>query len=164
MREKDYLTPSRGIKLKWKGIFDVEAVYKKIKYWLDYNGFGSNLEEEEYYEIVKGDSKTIGVKWYAEKKATGYFGYVLEINLYITGMREVQVNRNGVNLTMNSGNFEVRLIGYLVRDVAEKYKNKAMQSFYEKVVVKDRVDEHKGQMAGKLYELQDEIKRFLGMQ
>ena len=165
MREKETVSPQlpSGIKVKWDGIFDSEGVYKKIKYWLDFNGFGGNFEEQEYYEIQKGDSKTIGARWYAEKRASGYFGYVIEMNIYITGMREVQMQRNGVNITLNKGRFEVKLGAYVVKDLSEKYNSNLMQKFYEKVVIKERIDEHKRLLAIKLYELQDEIKRFLGM-
>ncbi len=165
MREKENVSPQlpSGIKVKWDGIFDAEAVYKKIKYWLDFNGFGSNFEEEEYSELSKGDSKVLGARWHAEKVVTGYFGYVIEINMFITGMRDVQAQRNGINITLNKGKFEIRLAAHVVKDIDEKYKSKLMQTFYEKVISKERVDEHKRLLAIKLYELQDEIKRFLAM-
>ena len=50
-----------------------------------------------------------------------------------------------------------------MKDIANKYNNKLIQKFYEKVVVKERIDEHKRLLAVKLYELQDELKRFLAM-
>ncbi len=165
MQEKEPVSPQMpsGIKVKWDGVFDSEGVYKKLKYWLDFNGFGGNFEEEEYSELVKGDAKNIGARWHAEKLVSAYFGYIIDINIWITRMREVNVQRNGVEISMNKGSFEAKLAAYVMKDIAGKYNSKLMQKFYERVVVKERIDEHKRLLAVKLYELQDELKRFLAM-
>lgn len=165
MQEKEYVTPPlpSGIKVRYDGIFDAEEIYKKVKYWLDFNGYGGNFEEEEYSEIIKGDRKAVGARWHAEKKVTGYFGYVIEINFFITGLRDITIQQDGRQIETNKGNFEVRLAAYLVKDINEKYKSKAMQNFYEKIIIKPRIDEHINLLAEKIYELQEEIRRFLQM-
>ncbi len=165
MRGKEVVSPQlpSGIKVKWDGIFDAEAVYKKMKYWLDFNGFGNNFEEEEYSEVVQGDRKIIGVRWHTEKLVTDYFAYVIDVNIFMPRLQEITVPRNNINIKMSKGSFECRLAAYVMTDYKENFKSKLAQGFYEKFVVKSRLDEHKRLIAILLYQFQEEIKRFLAM-
>jgi hypothetical protein len=85
---------SGGLKLKWKGLFDLDEVYKRMKFWLDFKGYGdefSTFKEEKYVEKIKGQSKEIHVRWRAEKIISDYFSNVISVTFLILGLKEVEL-------------------------------------------------------------------------
>ncbi|MAG50605.1 hypothetical protein CL621_03115 [archaeon] len=160
---KIYITPPAGLKLVWTGIFDMAEVYRRMKYWMDFNGYGTDFEEKEYIEIVKGDSKDLNIFWYGEKAKTGYFAYVIEIKFLILGLKKAEIQKDDRKIKLNNGYFEIRTTGYILSNYKNNFKSKSIQDIYEKFIVKKRIDEHKIQFYQKLYTFQDEIRSFLAM-
>ena len=160
--KKEYVTPKlpTGLHIKWQGIFQLEALYKKMKFWLDFKGY-TEFEEEEYLEVIKGDSKEIHIRWRAEKPKSSYFSYLLEFQFLITGFKTIEVPIEGKNVKMNKGTFELRMAACVVKDCGNRWKNKFIQDTYEKYIIRKMIDERKIDIYGDAYELHDEIKRFL---
>lgn len=164
MRAEEYVTPpleKGGIKVKWEGNFSLDLVYKRMKYWFDFNGYKDNFEEEEYLENRMADKKEIGIRWYAEKEAGGYFGYVVRVNFLLTKLKEVEMMKDNIPYKMNNGTITIKVAGHVVKDIKNKYKSKMAQKIYEKFIAKTRIDDHKAKLYGDVYELVEEIKKFL---
>ena len=162
-RNKIYITPESGLKLVWQGIFDMNVVYRRTKYWLDFNGYGDNFEEKEYSETIKNDSKELRITWYSEKTETGYFAYIIEIKFLILALKNIEIQKEDRKIKVNDGYFETRTMGYVLTNYQDKFKSKFLQDIYEKFIVRKRIDAHKIILYGKVYTLQDEIKKFLAM-
>ncbi len=164
-KNKEYVTPPlpMGLKLVWEGIFDMPAVYKRMKYWLDFNGYGANFEEKEYSETIKNGAKEMRIMWYSEKAKTGYFAYVIEIKFLILGLKDAEIQKEDRKIKVNDGYFETRTAAYVLTNYQDKYKNKLTQNIYEKFIVKKRIDLHKGLLHEKVYSFQDEIRKLLTM-
>lgn len=162
MRTREYVTPSLpgGIRIKWTREFDMDVLYKKMKYWLDDYGFGANLEEEEYSEAIKGDSKELRIKWYAERPEGSYFGFVIEVVFLVLNLKDVMVRRENREFKINQADFEVRMHAYVVKDAQDKY-NKQTQWVYENLLVRNRIFEKKRDLHQLIYKFSDEVKKQL---
>ncbi|MBT3395380.1 hypothetical protein HOA59_03525 [archaeon] len=153
-----------GLKLKWKGPFDMDELYKSIKYWLDYNGYGDerkSFKEERYVERSKGDSKQLEIGWKAEKQVGDYFSYVIELTYFVIGLKKIKIQKDGKEFTTSQADLELRLSAKLVKDPKNKWKNEIMRGFYERFIIPQRIEDHKIALYQKIYSLHDEIKTFL---
>src|SRR3989344_2058685 len=115
----------------------METSYIRMTHWLVFNGFGAeeNFEEQEYMETIKGDSKQIQIRWHAEKPVSDYFSYVIDIQFFIPSLKQVEVQKDGKTVKMNSGTFEIRMHAYLLLDAQNRWENKTIQNIYEKFIV-----------------------------
>ncbi len=161
--------------LKGKGIFDMGELYNHMKYWLDYQGYGdenSSFREEQYGERIKGDSKTLEIRWVAEKKANDYVTYKMTITFFVLGLKPVEIEQDGRKLETNKADVDIRFEANLILDKNKnpggnepkyKWKNKFFQKMYNDYVIRDRIDAHKSDLYSKIYSLHGEVKSFLNL-
>jgi hypothetical protein len=116
MAEKD--TKFSG-KIKQKGIFDFKKFYNFAYDWLRDEGY--KVIEKNYTEEITGDSKKIEIKWVAKKKISDYFQFVIQTDWLVLNLKNVEVQKEGKKVKMNSGEPELKIKGILVKD----YENKS---------------------------------------
>lgn len=165
---KEDLSVVPEIKMKWKATFDMGELYKHMKYWLDYQGFGDENEtfqEEKFAQRMKGSSQQIEIRWSAQKNVSDYFAYKIRVGFFILGLKDVEIEKDGRKITTQTGEIEIRIKSDLVVDRKKKWGDaKTMsQSIYEKFIVKDRIDDYKIDLYSKTYAFHDEIKSFFEM-
>lgn len=163
--DAEAFTVSKGLKMKWKGIFDFTDLYKKMKFWLDFQGYGdekSVFKEEKYIERIKGDAKNLEIKWRGEKKVSDYFSFVISLTFLVLGMKEIEVESEGRKLPMNKGEVEIKFTAELIKNRQGKWKKDSWgKKFYERFVVRDRIEDYKIELYKKLYSFHDEVKAYL---
>jgi len=163
--EAETFTVSKGLKVKWKGIFDFNDLYRKMKFWLDFQGYGnekSNFKEEKYIERIKGNSKNLEIRWKGEKNVSDYFSFVITITFLVIGLSEIEIENEGKKLPMNKGEVEIKFTAELVKNRSGKWKKDSwLRSFYERFVVRDRIENYKIELYKKLYSFHDEVKAYL---
>lgn len=156
-----------GLKLDWKGVFDLNDLYKKTKLWLNYNGYGNekkSFREALYVEKIKGDEKEIQVEWHAEKNISDYFSCYLTITFLILGLKKVEVVQDGKKLKMNDAEIEIRLSADLVKNREGRWpKNSLIKKIYERFIIKERIEQYTVDLYQKVYSLHDEIKGYLNL-
>jgi hypothetical protein len=155
-----------GITIKWKGIFDLDELYKNMKYWLDYNSFGdheNNFQEKKYVERVKGDAKQIEIKWIAQRNLGDYFAYVINIKFFIIGLKDIEVEVGGRKQKTKHGEVKIKISSELILDRQNTWNVKLFQDMYERFIVNNNIEEHKTGCYGMTYTLHDEIKDYLTM-
>ena len=158
--EKDKITAT---KVKRSGIFDFKELYKFVYNWLSEEGY--DTDETKYVEEVTGDSKKIEIKWESFKKITDYFKTMMKLEWRIVGLKSVEVEQNGKKIKMNSGTFEVKITGTLVRDYQGTWDNtgfmKFMRGVYDKYIIRDTVEKYEGKVFGDVEDLAEQVKAFL---
>ncbi len=160
---KDKVVPK--LKITHKGIFDLGDLYKNIKGWLEYNGFGDeekNFQEASYTERIKGESKQIESMWVAQKNVDDYFGLTIELTFAIVGLVDVEIEKEGKKIKSQKGELNVTLKADLLKNHSEDW-SPFMASLYENLVAKERKNMHKTYLYGRVYALHDEIKEYLEM-
>src|SRR3989344_7791380 len=94
------------IKVRCKGTFDLNQLYKDMKHWLDFQGYGGHKEsfhENLYVERVQGDSKQLEVEWSAQKNETDYIAFNIKLTIMVLGMKDVEVEIGNRKRKMQSG-------------------------------------------------------------
>lgn len=158
MAEHEFLT--KGAKIKWSGIFDMNNVYNKLKQWFDSKGY--EFKETQYMERIKSGGKQLEINWRAKKKASDYFLYDIEVDFLILGLNNVEIEHEGRKITMNKGDIEARFTASLVKDFQDKWKDKQIRkNIYEKFIVKDRIKGYKDDVYDDVYNLMSELKTLL---
>ncbi|MEW6062805.1 MAG: hypothetical protein AB1571_00330 [Nanoarchaeota archaeon] len=160
MSEKNIVL--KELKLKWSGIFNLGDLYRKMKWWLDYNGYRDetkNFKELRYTEKVKPEGKQIEIAWECKKPITDYFVNVIEVTFFITGLQKTEVMREGKKITMDKGDIEMKFSAYLLENASDKWLDKSfVNKVYKKYLVRDRIEEYKIDLYRKLYSFHNEVK------
>lgn len=164
MAEKDTLFSS---KVKYGGIFNFAGFYGFCYEWLK-DEIGLNLSEEAYSEKLKGDSKDIDIAWNGTRKVTDYFKFQVQVKFRILGMKQVEVQQNGAKIKTNDGSVEVKVKGTLIKDHTGRFENngfeKTLRGFYEKWIIKSRVDEMEDKLIGDCDEFLQQAKAWLDLE
>lgn len=157
---------AEGLKIAHTGIFDMEELYKLVKWWLELKGYGSEdktFREEKYTERIKGDAKNIDIRWKAEKIINDYVSYVMTITFQTIAMGEVEIEQEGRKVKVNSGKITVKMDSKVVLDRQDKWKSDFFRNLYQNFIIKDRIDAHCGDLYNHTYTIHDEIKAFFEM-
>ena len=164
MQNKISIVPT--IKLKRKAIFSMDDLYKNVKHWFDYEGYGDQTKsfiEEKYVERMKGDSKLLEIQWEAQKNETDYVTFVIRIGFFVLGLKDAEIEVGGKKIGTQKGEVEMSIKSFILTDRKKRWNSKLMQNLYEKYIIKDRIEDYKTDLYSKTYSLHDEIKNYLEM-
>jgi hypothetical protein len=163
MPEKDELFTT---KVKHTGIFNFKELYRILFEWLIDKGYDVN--EKTYKEVVGGSgAKEIEIEWDAERKVTDYFKFNLKVEWHIIGMTSVEVEIDGSKEKMNKGQLEIKFKSVLLKDYRESWTSnpfiKFLRTFYDKYLIKERLEQYEGKLIGDMEEMIAECKSFLAL-
>src|SRR3989344_8128472 len=155
-------------KVKFGGVFSYKDFYKFCCDWL-VDECGLDVEESEYGEKISGSSKEVTIKWKATRKVTDYFMFEAKIEWKILGLSEVEVMQSDNKVKMNKCiSLSLGIKGNLIRDYEGKWEKNATLKFwrgiYEKYVIKARINEYEGKLAGMLEEFSEQSKAYLTLE
>lgn len=159
MSEKHYV--AKGVVVKWDGLFDLDEVYKKAKYWFDMKTM--SFKEEKYIERIKGGNKQLEIKWKASKDVSSYFKYVIEVGILILGMSKVEVEKDGVKLPLEKGEIEFQFNAYLLKNANDKFDEGSWYKKLYEIIYRKRIDNYLIDFYNSFYGLVDEVKMLLEM-
>lgn len=163
MVEKDVLFKQ---KVKHTGIFDFKETYRILYEWLVDQGY--DLNEKTYKEVIgAGGAKEIEIEWEATKKVSDYFKFMLEIKWHPLGVKDVEVEIDGVKQKMQKGQFEIEVKSTLLKDYEERWSNrpffKFIRGLYDKYIIKERIESYEGRLIGEMDEFVAQCKSFLAL-
>ena len=164
-KDADSLQVIKSLKIAFKGIFDMTDLYKQMKFWLNNKNYGDenkDFKENVYVERLKGDSKQIEIKWITEKKVSDYFKNQIVITFFVVGLKDSETDWKGRKVKTNQGDIEINLSANLITNANGRWNNKSlMKRFYDRFVVKDRIENYKIELYKDTYDLQNLIKSIL---
>ena len=153
-------------KIKQGGIFHFKDFYSFTYDWLISEDY--DLIEKKYSEKVVGDAKELEIIWEAYKKISDYFRFVIKMRWLILGMKDVEVQREGKKVKMNSGVLEVTFQAILEKDYEGRWEDRPMWKFlrgvYDRYIVKSRIDKYEDKVVLELISLIDQSKAFLALE
>ena len=88
-----------GLKLKYKGLFNVEELYKLIDHWFREKAYTKH--ELVCQEQVFKDGREIKVVKEPYKKITDYAKFVINVTINISSMKDVTIERDSKKLNLN---------------------------------------------------------------
>jgi hypothetical protein len=154
-----------NIKVKYQGSCDLLNYYKYIKYWLEDNDFISDEKtfETRYSERTNAKGrKTTEVVWECLRNSGSMYQYSLRIGFFIMGAQEIEVQENDAKVTLTKATYEMRITGALITDPDNKLKDYGqLKRIYFHYLIRKDLNYHKAYFYGKIYEVQEEMKKFL---
>lgn len=163
MTNKEWVTPPGGLKLKWKGVLDLNELYKQMKIWLEDKGFFDDVSSEKRYDDTRfaGGVKNLSITWNTKKPASNYFTHHINVAFLIIGMSDVEVQLpNGAKEKMKKGSFEIKIVGYVQTGSKEWDKLGPFEKIYYNLIIRKRLDTALNDLYGKVYKFQAMIKNF----
>ena len=76
-------------RIKYKGIFDLDKLYKVMALWFKERRF------ELYENLFKSKPPELEVRWVAERKRTSYVRELVSVHMHMWGDYDVEVIQNG---------------------------------------------------------------------
>jgi len=153
-----------GLKIKQTGLFDLKELYLALFRWFEVQDY--NFHEQEYSKVETGQTTNLTIKWAADRTEEDYVKYVLTMDFLVTGLQNVEVERDGVKIKTTKCTLEMRISAYLVLDYDGAMQKKVGgigRRFYETVLAKKRMEGHEVALYNDTHMLLDEIKSFLAM-
>jgi hypothetical protein len=152
---------AKGLKVKWTGIFDFNDLYRKMKFWLEWSGYGNEKDlEKMYVERIKPGGKQIEIKWVAENEFSGFCNGVIEVTFFAIGIEGIQIEKEGKQIKTKKGDIEIRFSAHLELDVKDKFFDK----IYKKYILKNEIEGYKIDLYDDIMGFHDEVKAYLTMQ
>jgi len=153
-------------KVKHLGVFDFKELYRILMEWVIEKGY--DLNEKSYKEVVgPGGAREIEIEWDAIRKVSDYFRNQLKVKWHLIGITKVDVEIDGVKQKLDKGQFEIEVVAVLQKDYEERWSNKPilkfLRTFYDKYLIKERVEQFEGKLVGELDEFVGQCKSFLAL-
>lgn len=146
----------------FRGFFDFKQAYNFLYSWL--SDYEFNVEENKYSEKITPEGKEIEIEWTAERDITDYFRFAIKIRWFITKMTTQDVGGK----SLNKGDIEMTLTGYLVKDYDEKWESTAfskfLRSIYDRYIIKGRIEHYENRISEEVDEALAQIKSFLALE
>jgi len=153
-------------KTKYLGIFDFKEFYRFCYDWLVDHEY--LVEERTYSEKIKPTGKEIGIDWICRRKISDYFRFVLKIHWLVLAMTNVEVTKEGKKLTLNKGQPEIGVVGYLEKDYEHRWEatalSKFMRGLYDRYIIKGRIEKYEEKIIEEVDEFIAQAKSFLALE
>ncbi len=154
-------------RVAYKGIFDLNELYKIIYDWLVSRGF--QVHESKYQSAVMDHGgKDIRFEWYADRKGTELVMVIMKLHFKLADLQQIEVEKNGEKKKLVKGYLFIRITQDCEFDFNERYSyNKWHQTilkFMTEWMMQKKIETYWEDKARfKAYELANVIKESLDM-
>ncbi|MBS3172387.1 hypothetical protein J4438_02305 [Candidatus Woesearchaeota archaeon] len=158
------IVPVVSTKIKDKGVFSMDNLYKGLKDWLVQEGYGdeaTNFKEDFYVERIKGDFKQLEIGWKGEKVVTSYFANQIKISIRVTSLKDVEIEKDGKKFETNKVDIDIKIESNFIKDRENRWTSDFFRNLYEKYIIKERAEDYMEDLYNKTYSLANEVKKFL---
>jgi len=153
------------LKIRFKGLYDWTGVYKYVHDWIVGHQF--RFHEKRYkdkLDTALGNELEVDV--WGEKEVTEYYRYYVEVNYHLFESREVPVVVNGKQTKLWQGRVHIQISGKVITDWQKRYAegktNKMMETFLNKVILKNEIEmKHIDPLDKDLHRLESDLKKLL---
>jgi hypothetical protein len=164
MPERDTIIDN--LKIKQRALFDMGELYKVMFRWYSRNNY--DFQEKEYSESAMGEGeKKLEIGWLSYKKISDYIKFHIDVKFLVIGLKNTEVEVGNVKRKTNQGDLEMRFTAWLEYDYEGKFESspflKFFKDFYNKYVIKSRIEGYEAQIHEETYELIAEVKSFLNL-
>lgn len=137
----DYNLPQEII--KFKGIFDMDLLYKSMRDWLTTRGY--------YFEepVYKSKPNPMGgvedeITWSCWRKETDYMKFWINIFIHTWERKDVEVIKKGKKKKMNQARLAIYFNSYVETDYQHRWDKTPfliwLNNIYEKYIIKPEID------------------------
>lgn len=162
MPYKDYVF--QGLKIEHKGVFDLKELYNTMYDWLKRKGYAWAEKEYKDSQSAPG-SRQIEIEWEATKAIDDYVQFVLAINFMFI-VQDVDVEKEGIKVKAQSGMASIKISAIILKDYAGKWEKPIsglLREFYDKYIIRGRIESLEKDLYGEGTDLINEVKSFLNL-
>ncbi len=135
--------PTKKLIVRYKGIFDMEGLYRVIVQWLKSKRYW--FHESTYkHKVPTPHGAEEEIKFAAERKVDEYHLYNINMYFHLWHITEVEVIKDGKKKKLTKGQIEIQIKGELVLDYQGRFDKspffQALRGFYHKYLIKDKLE------------------------
>jgi hypothetical protein len=154
-----------GKQVVYEGLFSLKELYRIIDKWFFEHGY--DKQELKNYEDVSENEKQVILEILPYKKISDYAKIEIRIFMIFSKLQDVEVERNGVKVTLNKGRADFSFDCYLITDYEHKWETRPMMFFlraiFDKYVYKIYTSAYEKEAVKDTLEAEAEIKAFLNL-
>jgi len=151
-------------KIKFKGVFDFDGLYKYLKGWLKSKSF--SISEGTY----KDKGGEFEIEWDAVKNVTDYYRYKISIKFFGWDISKIELidEKTKKPRVLDKGRIEITIKGEIIEDYAERWNDagwftKKIYVLYRNLKRPARNEIHANFLYDYVYGMYDIIKEHLNM-
>jgi hypothetical protein len=152
----------KEVTVSYSGVFDLHDFIDYLKKELKKNGY-DDITEKQYDSKVKGDAKTVKIKWECVRKPTDYDKFVVKITIEGSNLKEGEVD----GLKVVEGDVKVEFNAEHEKDYDEKWKKKPTFNFiraiYDKYIIEEKQQKYDKKLKSDVETLTSEVKRYFNI-
>ena len=177
MGQEHWITPTYpgGVRFRWQGVMDFGEFYRYLKWILQDHGLIDNdgftpvfggpkktMETKFVERRMAGGLKNLEIEWKVFKKSGNYFKYNVWITILILGMKDEEVELNGVKRKLDRADYDIRM-GANVETAADEEWEKmgVFKKIYYNFFVAKRLQVHKRDLYILFYRLNNDVKEYI---
>ena len=153
------------LKLTYEGIFDLNGLYRTVDSWFFEKGY--DRWELKNFEQVMPHGKDIEIELLPWKKTTDYFKNVIRIRMKFTGVKDVEIEKEGVKVKLNQGKVMFIFDGYLESDYDNKWEAKPMffliRTIFDKYIFRAHFNKFEKWLVNDVYDIHGRVQKFLNL-
>tara|TARA_Y100000310_G_C20598040_1_gene771531 strand:- start:531 stop:1046 length:516 start_codon:yes stop_codon:yes gene_type:complete len=151
-----------GYKIKSKGTFFMDDLYKELYKWFEHYGY--DWKEIQYRKTTNPNgSYRLELLWQGEKELDGYASFVIDLHL-AADLSDVEVTSDtGQKGKRQKGTIEFRTGAHIKKNIKvwEKKKFGKFQLRLYDILSRAKLDDQKTEAYVEVHKLYDEIKAFM---
>ncbi|PIN91151.1 hypothetical protein COU57_01760 [Candidatus Pacearchaeota archaeon CG10_big_fil_rev_8_21_14_0_10_32_14] len=154
-------------KIKHTGPFEFKEFYR---WCYDFLGEETKLKvtEDRYIEKQGPEVKGLDIFWTGSREITHYFKFEVKIQWKILGMKDIEIQKEGQKIKMQTGSCEIKLKGTLVRDYKHQFEEAnwktPFRDIYNKWVIPARIEEFEDKLIADCNNFLDQAKAYLELE
>jgi hypothetical protein len=163
----DFSAYEKEIEIRYKGVYDLDGIYKTIRGWLDARRY-------DYMEKVHKDKSTNPwgneVEWEMtpELKVDGFIKYEIYVRTKFYDVKEFESIQHGHKRMLTDGKFWIEITGKVIFDYRDRYTSdfakKMLHLLVRRIFWRYYRVHHIEKLYNDMYDLHLQIKRFMNME
>jgi len=154
-----------GETVVYSGLFQCTELYRLIDKFISERGFDKVERFNE--EKVTQNGKDIDLLLEPGRSVSDYAKHKMKIRLFITGMKDVEVEKDGVKLKLQQGKVRVEFSAYLFTDTENKWDNRGslvvLRTLVDKFIYRGVSKYHEDDLIQQTRHLRSLVKSFLNL-
>ncbi|MFH0869775.1 MAG: hypothetical protein V1866_01820 [archaeon] len=159
------ITKGASIKIRVKGLFDFEGVYKLIADWI-INSRQMEFHETRYKDKVEtAFGNELKIETMGERRVSEFIKYYIYVKYELWEAKEVKVVIDGKPVKRMQGRMHIEIKGDIVADWQNRFKKyPKLMGFLIKTVFKNELEvKHADPLEHDMHAFAAKIKRFLNI-
>ncbi|MBI2564530.1 hypothetical protein HYV79_00880 [Candidatus Woesearchaeota archaeon] len=162
--------------ISYKDVFSMKYLYNLLREWLVDNNYASD-DTSKFGEVFylqrdnPKDGREIWARWRLKKepeKASKLWRYDLDIDIHVTGLREVEIPIGNKKIRADQGEVEINVAANLIIDYEKAWeKHPWLKNFKNWIIykyLKSKLDSKTAELFEDASRLQEAIKTYLQIQ